>query len=462
MILKYGSYEWLSALSVQTRCGLLDPVLRRRQAGTALGWVDRTILSLVAIVRSFLSAEASLPLAPSASGYWISDPSLKGGFWLLARYGFGLGLWALLQPITWTFAKNNVGVQTVVADPVVVLDSSAAVQLAAHYRAANPGVPTHVLDAELLSANEAANRWRDVLGHYDVVQGYALDAAIPLFAGHPHVTAYEHGTIRDIPFEASARGRLCRLTYAAADRALITNTDVLPAADRIPIRLARRVCMPHAFDDHSLQEFRRANPHLRAAGSVVRVFCPTRHHWLTPDPSLNKGNDIFLHGVSEAVLAGVDVHIKLVEWGQHVDDSKRLISELGIGDRVTWCSIMNRTQLWTEYLSAHAVADQFTLPALGGVGYESLTIGARLITHIDCLALTKFFGAAPPVLTANTAFSVAKRISELAADPNDNSGVGAAGADWARRYHSTDRVLVLQVDAYRDLVEGPSSSSEPS
>ena len=116
------------------------------------------------------------------------------------------------------------------------------------------------------------------------------------------------------------------------------------------------------------------------------------------------------------------------------------------------------------YLQSHAVADQFSLAALGGVGYEALTLGTRLITNLDASALATFFGACPPAFIADTPQAVAASIRAIAADPLDQAGRGAAAAEWARRYHSTARLHELQVGTYRDLLqcpEGPRDAPQP-
>ena len=451
---KFSAAQWRASLAEQTASGLLDPALRLLQAKKPLHRRDRIKLAVYAGVRK-LSGRARAPIRqPAPPGYFDPDPSTLGFLKLIFRYLAGTALWLGLQCFVaiakWCSRQAPLGP----SKPVVALAGNAEIdRLAGMFHAANADIAADQRNEDLQGARAAAAKWLDIFVHYDVVQGYSVDAALPLFAGHPHSVAYEHGTIREIPFEASSRGRLCRFTYANVPRALITNTDVLPSADQIPIEPYRRVYLPHAFDDSRLKTFRRDNQHLKPAGDVVQLFSPSRHHWCTPDRSLNKGNDVLLRGIAEAVRDGVKVRIRLVDWGQHVEESKRLIDDLGISSLVSWVPIMNRTQLWSACLTSHAVADQFALPALGGVGYESLTLGARLITNIDATALAVFFGESPPVLIAATPAQVTDRIRELAEDLQDQSGRGSAGAAWAARYHSTARVLDLQIAAYREILE---------
>ena len=52
-------------------------------------------------------------------------------------------------------------------------------------------------------------RWAKLFAHYDLVCGYATDGMYPMLVGGVPYVAFEHGTIRNIPFEPTPQGRLC-------------------------------------------------------------------------------------------------------------------------------------------------------------------------------------------------------------------------------------------------------------
>ncbi len=143
----------------------------------------------------------------------------------------------------------------------------------------------------------------------------------------------------------------------------------------------------------------------------------------------------------------------LVEWGQEVDESRRLIDELGLAKHVQWVSTLNRTQLWAAYRSADVVVDQFVVPTLGGVGYEALTLGARLLTRLDAATLATFFGKAPPVLNASTVEEAVACLRAVIDDPDDRAELGKRAREWALEYHSTRRLFDLQLAAYCQMLE---------
>src|SRR5437879_1905853 len=113
---------------------------------------------------------------------------------------------------------------------------------------------------------------------------------------------------------------------------------------------------------------------------------------------------------------------------------------------------MGKQDLWRAYCTSHAVLDQFILPALGGVGFEALTLGCRLITRTDQETLGHFFGAAPSVLPAATINEVARSMESVIDDTGDRAGIGAAGQVWIDKWHSARRIVAIQTEVYRQLL----------
>jgi glycosyltransferase involved in cell wall biosynthesis len=291
-----------------------------------------------------------------------------------------------------------------------------------------------------------------VLAHYDIVQGYATDGIVPLANHHPAFASYEHGTLRELPFEASLSGLICRIAYRHSPAVFVTNTDVLPSVTRLGLAPERVHYLPHAFDDQKLMRWRDANPELSPPADGVVFFSPTRQHWRDANRSLTKGNDTMLRAAGRLWAEGRRFQLMLVEWGQDVAETKRLIEELGYSQSVRWVPPMGKQDLWRAYCTSHAVLDQFILPALGGVGFEALTLGCRLITRTDQDTLAHFFGAAPPVLPAATIDEVARSMASVIDDTDDRAGVGAAGRVWIDKWHSARRIVAIQAEVYRRLL----------
>ncbi|MDA1280824.1 MAG: hypothetical protein O3B95_12450, partial [Chloroflexi bacterium] len=91
---------------------------------------------------------------------------------------------------------------------------------------------------------------KELLPRYDIVQGYGTDPVLPMLVGKRPYIAFEHGTIRQIPFEDSSIGRLSALAYRLATGVVITNCDNRTAADRLGIENYRFV--PHPIREKHL------------------------------------------------------------------------------------------------------------------------------------------------------------------------------------------------------------------
>ena len=291
-----------------------------------------------------------------------------------------------------------------------------------------------------------------LLKHYDMIQGYSISGIIPLANHHPAFASYEHGTLRKIPFEDSLTGLICRVAYRNSPAVFVTNTDVLPSVERLGLDPARVHYLPHAFDDRKLMQWRGTHPELAPPGEEVVLFSPTRQHWRDTNLSLTKGNDIMLRAAGRLLADGRRFQLIMVEWGNDVAESKKLIDELGFTEAVQWVLPMGKQDLWRAYCTSHAVLDQFILPALGGVGFETLALGRRLITRTDQPTLARFFGAAPPVLPAATIDEVASSLAHVLDDPADQAGLGRAGCEWIRTYHSARRTVAIQAQVYSNLL----------
>ena len=98
-------------------------------------------------------------------------------------------------------------------------------ELVAEFADVFPERADRLTSADLVRNRTACLWWTRLLRHYDVVVGYAVEGKWPLLAGARPYFAYEHGTIRNIPFEDNEQGRVCAITYRLADGVFITTVS---------------------------------------------------------------------------------------------------------------------------------------------------------------------------------------------------------------------------------------------
>lgn len=308
-------------------------------------------------------------------------------------------------------------------------------------------------------------RWRRTLAGYDAVIGYATDGLYPLLFGDGPYIAFEHGTIRHIPFRDSAVGRACAATYRCAAHTLITNCDTIDAA--------RRLGLPtYSFIPHPINE---APPEIEAAAALRArlldeldadwlLFHPSRQHWTpTADPELMKGNDLLIRGFARFLkddtatgapprAAPVRAAAIFVAWGEDVTASKALIQALGIEDRVRWIGVQPARAMTRYIMACDCLADQFHFGAFGAITPRALWLGRPTLLYLDEESHAWAFAEMPPVLNVRTPETIAAACARLYDDHRAARAVGEASRAWYAAHHSNARIAAA-LDACLQVVD---------
>ncbi|NNL68042.1 MAG: hypothetical protein HKP30_17470 [Myxococcales bacterium] len=294
--------------------------------------------------------------------------------------------------------------------------------------------------AELDPILQEARLFRRVTHHYDAIVGYGTEAWWALAAGKRPYFAYEHGTIRHLPFEATPEGRRCALTYRLADGVFVTNCDNVVAAERLALPDYRFV--PHPVNETAVRITPRADG-LRGSlreelGARFLVFHPSRQHWEERrHPDWEKGNDILIRGFARLVEdTGGDAGAIFVDWGQTVEESRALLRELGVDQHVRWIEPQPNRRMIDYIHACDVVADQFHLGAFGSTMPKALLCEKPAMLYLDEERHRWCFPELPPVLNARTPEEVHAGLLRLHRDPEAARALGKAGRDWYDRYHS--------------------------
>lgn len=299
-----------------------------------------------------------------------------------------------------------------------------------------------------------------VMKNYDLLHGYALDPIYALLAGNgtPFI-CYEHGTLRDFPFEPSARGNLYALALKRAEKVIITNADCNRAADRLG--LTNTVFIPHIIDDHL---FRPTQTPLRArllaeSGCDVIFLAPARHHWKNCPPGLEnswlKRNDILIRGLGQLFARRPDINALVVffEWGPEVDLSRQLIAECGFSHRVRWEKLQSKPAVSHYYNAADVVLDQFNagIGTFGGVVPEAMACAKPVLLNYREDLHHWCYPTLPPVINAPDAEVIADHLERLADDRTYRLALGEQGRRWFLDNHSPDVVMRRLLDVYGEI-----------
>ena len=295
--------------------------------------------------------------------------------------------------------------------------------------------------------------WKKLMQFYDVCIFYGDTPIYAVFTDLENWCAFEHGTIRSIPFEDTVHGRLTKYAYQNAPKVFITNTDYITAKRRMEFVPEDRVYIPHPFDETRSDAFRET--HVPSAPRTQKTFlCPARQDWVANDEKWSKGNDRYFRAAAQLIAEGhEDFVLKCVRWGTDVEKSDTLIEELGIGRHVEWIKPVSKRKLWELMCDCDCVVDQFLISGLGGVGFEAMALAKPLLTKDDGISNATFFGEAPPVLAADSTETVADQMRRILTEPDFTAQAGQAGLNWVREYHSAKRIAELQLKTFADVCD---------
>lgn len=295
---------------------------------------------------------------------------------------------------------------------------------------------------------------RRLFSHYDVVHAYGAEPILPLLCGtHPYV-AFEHGTIRSLPFEDSPEGRLTARAYQEADAVLVTNADNQRAADRLGLKRYRFI--PHPVNETvpDPAAVTALRDHLqRQLKADFLLFHPSRQHWSHQrNPHLEKGNDRLIEALQKFFQDRPGAAAVFVDWGATMEASRALLSERGIADRVHWIDPVPGPALARYMAAADVVADQFYLGAFGAITPRALHLGTPPLLHLDVEAHRWAFAEPPPVMNACLPDKIASLLTRAYDDRGWLADLGRRGRVWYARFHSNETVRQALLDTYATVL----------
>jgi hypothetical protein len=327
--------------------------------------------------------------------------------------------------------------------------------LVASFRAIFPERSDVLTNEDMPVSADIFDLWRETLEEYDLVVGYSTDGIYPLLVNRPYF-AFEHGTIRSIPFEATGQGRLCALTYRLALHTFITNADNHLAAEKLG--LPSYSFLPHPLNDHDVDAADTDALRQELCGRLQSDFIvlhPARQHW-TADrhPSWEKGNDFFIEGFARFVREdNPRAAAVFVNWGQTVDASRALLQERGVADRVLWIEPQANRRLLAYIRATDAVADQFFLGSFGGIMPKALRLGRPCFIALDEERHRWCFPEMPPMIQSRTPEEIHVGLRRLYRDAEYARRFAVDGPRWYAKYHSLDVVVDRFLTEMRKLVD---------
>lgn len=310
--------------------------------------------------------------------------------------------------------------------------------------------------------SRAYDSWRRVLQCYDLIIGYGIGPINALVADGRYF-AMEHGTLRQIPFEDNAMGRLTALGYRRAEHVFVTNLDCLPQAESLAGD--RVTFINHPFDeDHGLDTGGAGD--LRAElcarlDAEFLCFFPTRQDWVADTGFADKGNDEFFRAFATLRAEGRRIGLVCCRWGSNVAESEDLLRELGCDGNVAWCEPMGMVRFERNASSCDLVVDQFRLGAFGGVVFKSLALGVPVCTYLDVAQVQRSFPQPPPVVNCRDVEAICAALRKFMSDPDALADVAYESREWMKRHHASDQTVERQLEQFTPFLASWLQSHEP-
>ncbi|WP_461536854.1 glycosyltransferase [Spongorhabdus nitratireducens] len=282
-------------------------------------------------------------------------------------------------------------------------------------------------------------RWMKIAtANADIVFAYVLSPIYMLLNHNKPYVAIEIGTMRDIPFEGSSRGKLLAQSYREADFVLITNPDVRSKA--LELGLKRYDFCPHPIDEDRYKPLTGQARDLareklfEVSGNTLVLFAPARQNWAV------KGNDKYFRAIQKCKNNGMDVKLVIPGWGQEVKESKSYCKKLGIEDVVKWIKPVSEGGLIKYFSSTDIVLDQYELGVFGLITPKALSCGAVVVTSYDKSVNSWCFKDHPPILAASEDNDIFEHISSLYYDRQQLRELSRLSREWVKKEHSKERV----------------------
>ena len=297
--------------------------------------------------------------------------------------------------------------------------------------------------------------WRRLFSRYDIVQAYSTDPVLPMLANNCLYIGFEHGTLREIPFNQTPQGRLTALAYNLAKHVFVTNMDCLKNAHILAD--GRVSFINHPYNEDRVVKvtgWRQLRQKLLTLlDSSFLFFFPTRHDWIPGSGYADKANNIFLHAFCGLRKQGYKIGMVCCNWGSNVQESIDLLKQHDCSQYVYWANTMGRIQFERTAQACHIVVDQFKLGSFGGIVFKAMAVGSPVCTYLEETAMRGRYAETPPVINCRTEYEILTEMKKIIENPAVLKDLSEASRDWVKKYHSSAKTVEEQLLIYKDCIE---------
>ncbi len=175
----------------------------------------------------------------------------------------------------------------------------------------------------------------------------------------------------------------------------------------------------------------------------LRILNGARINWCRPLPpgfvsQDDKGTDILVRGFAQFLGSGGRGTLVLVRKGLHVNETKMLADELGIGSAIEWHDEMPLDDLHAQMRRADVVCDQFgtSFPAM--VANDAMALGRPVLANFRLESPRKGFSGDLPACNATSPEEVCAQLHRLQTSPTLRFDLGKRARRFAEKFLSPE------------------------
>lgn len=314
------------------------------------------------------------------------------------------------------------------------------------FRERFPAREDRLTRADMTPYTSIIDEYTRLFAPYDIVQCYATEPIYALLtAKRPYVT-FEHGTLRHFTEENNPLHRLTALAYRCADHTFITNGDCLAVAKRLGIESYSAVIHPVDVEQHRQSYAEDCARIRKEIDADVIIYCPIRHDYAI------KGTDVAIKALP-LIKAKTGKRVKMIlsSWGAQVEESRRLLKDLGCESDVVWRNSMCRVQMIKHIQACDVVFDQFVLPVFGSTAPQTIAAGKPVLASYVPAETAWLIPEPAPIVSARTPEDIAEK-TIMCLDPAWLAAYQERARRWIDTFHSPRNVIRDHLSAYRRIL----------
>ena len=201
-------------------------------------------------------------------------------------------------------------------------------------------------------------------------------------------------------------------------------------------RAFRKACSVYASYDSTS----RAN----ATNIGVTISRPFLMPWPVPERFVSfKVTEgpvrVFIRAWARRIKDGWKSTLTIVEFGNDIEATRRLVSELEIDEYVRFIPLLNQTVLQECVEKADLVADQFDQGTPGVLALQTMATGRALSIYWDLYSSLFAYSVPPPVINGNNDETLYRGLCKCASR-QDLQELGRRGHNWMKAHYDRNRI----------------------